>query len=140
MNHRLQASGCFFFFPPPFSANPSCGGEGLAGKKELKPEGDPVPSKSKPISLHLCVVSISARTRRSLPLRLPPPFHPTNVTLLPRGVSFPGQSQTIPKPLDLSHPCLHPGACTSPHLGCWTPLDLPAGSFFCFVARTFCKC
>lgn len=96
---------------------------GAGREKELRRRGDPVPSKSKPIPFHLCVPSIPTRSHQSLALQLPPVFHPASVTLLPRDVSLLGPSWTVPKPVDLSHPCLHPGACISPHR------DLPAGNF-----------
>lgn len=96
MNHRLQAS-VLGFFSPSFLCESIKWGRGAGAEKELRPGGDPVRSKSKPIPLHLCALSMPARSQRSLPLRLPPPFQPASVALLPGDVSFPGHSQTIPQ-------------------------------------------
>lgn len=73
-------------------------------------------------------MSIPGRSLESLSLQLPP-LQPTSVTVLPTDVSFPGRSHAISKPVDLFHTRLHSRANTSPHLGGWTPLDLPAGNF-----------
>lgn len=52
-----QAAGFRVFFPS-FLCKSIIWGRGADGEKELRPRGDPVPTKPKSILLHLCVLSI----------------------------------------------------------------------------------
>lgn len=62
-----QAAGFRVFFPS-FLCKSIMWGRGADGGKELRPRGDPVPSKPNSIPLHLSVLSVPARSKRSLPL------------------------------------------------------------------------
>lgn len=112
MNHRLQASG---FFSHPFSANPSCGGEGLMEKRSSDPgEILSQPSLNPSPCTSLCC--------QSQPEASGPSHSASTISTLQCNIPSQDTPESFPNQWTCPIPVCIPGLVHPPHL------DSPAGN------------